>query len=76
MQRLERLGGLATWREHWREWAALRALGGRHTDPQHAYSADQLEYHYTRAREVLRRAVAAWRRQQEQQQRQQQQQEV
>lgn len=30
---------------------------------RYAYSADQLEYHYTKNKEVLRRAVAAWQQQ-------------
>lgn len=34
MLRLEGEGGFATWQQHWQDWAALRALGGRYTDPQ------------------------------------------
>jgi hypothetical protein len=58
MQRLEQLGGLQAWQQHWREWAALRALGGKHTDPRYAYSAEQLQFHYTKDAAVLQRAVA------------------
>jgi hypothetical protein len=34
MRRLEELGGLANWQAHWREWAELRGIGGKHTDPR------------------------------------------
>jgi hypothetical protein len=34
MRRLEELGGLANWQAHWRKWAELRGIGGRHTDPR------------------------------------------
>lgn len=34
MKELEALGGFRNWQQHWRDWAALRALGGKHTDPR------------------------------------------
>jgi hypothetical protein len=34
MQKLEGLGGLANWQAHWRQWAELRGMGGKHTDPR------------------------------------------
>jgi hypothetical protein len=30
------LGGFNSWRERWREWAALRSLAGRFTDARSA----------------------------------------
>ncbi|WIA19745.1 hypothetical protein OEZ85_005665 [Tetradesmus obliquus] len=74
MQRLEGLGGLANWQAHWRDWAALRGIGGKHTDSRYCYCADQLEYHYTKAKAVLARAVNALHQEQQQQQQQQDQQ--
>jgi hypothetical protein len=32
MKKLEALGGFSSWQQHWRDWAALRSLGGRYTD--------------------------------------------
>jgi hypothetical protein len=34
MRKLEGLGGLANWQAHWRQWAELRGIGGKHTDPR------------------------------------------
>eukprot|EP00878_Enallax_costatus_P028386 GHUV01030660.1.p1 GENE.GHUV01030660.1~~GHUV01030660.1.p1 ORF type:complete len:252 (+),score=35.70 GHUV01030660.1:164-919(+) len=34
MRNLEAKGGLANWQQHWRDWAELRALGDRYTDPK------------------------------------------
>lgn len=65
MQQLVRAGGPSASVEQWRRWAELRALGARYTDPQHAYCAEQLEYHYTRARGVLVAAVEQHRREQQ-----------
>ena len=55
---LKAAGGIENWRSHWRAWADLRKLGGRGVDPQYVYAEDQIEYHYTGNRDVLRRIVA------------------
>jgi hypothetical protein len=34
MKALQELGGFSNWQQHWKEWAALRALGGKYTDPK------------------------------------------
>lgn len=34
MKALEQLGGFSNWQQHWRDWAALRSLGGKYTDPK------------------------------------------
>jgi hypothetical protein len=34
MRRLEGLGGLTNWQAHWKQWAELRGIGGKHTDPR------------------------------------------
>ena len=54
---LKAAGGIENWRCHWREWANLRKLGGRGVDEAYVYSEDQIEYHYTGNRDVLRRTI-------------------
>jgi methylmalonic aciduria homocystinuria type C protein len=40
MRELEGLGGLANWQAHWRQWAELRSIGGKYTDPRWVWCYD------------------------------------
>lgn len=54
---LKAKGGIETWKHNWREWVEMRKLSGRH-HVEHQYSEDQIEYHYSKNKQVLLRAIA------------------
>jgi hypothetical protein len=53
---LKAKGGIETWKQNWREWVDMRKLSGRHHS-QYEYSEDQIEYHYSKNKQVLVRAL-------------------
>ena len=50
--------GMETWKENWKDWVELRRVAGRNTDPQYTYSEEQIEYHYTKNKQVLQKLVS------------------
>ncbi|PNW71447.1 hypothetical protein CHLRE_16g654750v5 [Chlamydomonas reinhardtii] len=53
-------GGLQNWAASWRSWAALRQLASSLATVEGCqYDDEQMAYHYTKDRDVLRRAVEA-----------------
>ena len=50
--------GIETWKQNWKEWVELRRIAGRKTDPQYTYSEDQIEYHYTKNKQVLQKLMS------------------
>lgn len=57
--KLQCLGGLSNWQANWREWLALREMSGPQDTLQYKYEGDQLEYHYTKDRNILLRRISA-----------------